>query len=461
MQNFMKTILSAVKNWTKKELNRKAKDSVADWNQNDPGADNYVKNRTHWDEEKILVDCLTKTDYEAGNFSGCTFTDGTEYVVTFNDRTYENLVCYTDGDFHILVSTSDGYDFYVDDDGGDGLYIEYDGDWEISITELVPHKLNKKYLDIPENVATVDDVQEVANTMEEVANTMEELLRNTANELTAEINTKMDKTDPVGIGSLSMNHKADSAIGEYSTAFGYAGSATRKSQFVAGEHNIEENAYTITTITNYRSIDIYTGYDRGIYYASDYRFNSVTLRYELVNPTRLISQSPGDTVSKYYVLRNKYIITVTANEPNSYYMYYLPNVDVYQMSISHYGNTVRLNTTVDVIERYDIKDLTSTRGEYANIVGNGTSDKERSNAYTLDWSGVGWYQGGLQVGGNAQDDGAKNVLLEGDAIPVPAIAQVGQLLSVKAVDETGKPTEWETIDIADYVNQAVANAMSN
>lgn len=85
---------------------------------------------------------------------------------------------------------------------------------------------------------------------------------------------------------------------------------------------------------------------------------------------------------------------------------------------------------------------------YAHIVGNGTNRSSRSNAHTLDWNGVGWYQGGLQVGGNAQDDGAKNVLLEGDAIPVPSTAKVGQLLAVKAVDENGKPTEWETVDPA-------------
>lgn len=454
MQNFMKTILSAVQNWTKKELNLKVKDSVADWNQNDTGADNYVKNRTHWTEEKILVNSLTSSSYMRGEFPACTFVVGSEYTVIFNDKTYENLVCYADEDLHVLTSPANGYDFGINDDGGYGLYIEYDGDWEISIIELVHHKLNKRYLDIPENVATVDDVQEVANATEE-------LLRNTENELTAELNTKMGNDNPVGTGSLSMNHTTDSAIGEYSSALGYAGSATRKSQFVAGEHNIEENAYSIITNTNYGSFDIPTGYDRGIYYASDYRFNSVTLRYELVNPTRLIAYPTIDTVSKYYVLRNKYIMTVTANEPNSWYMYYIPNVYEYQMSIGRYSTIVRLNTTVDVIERYEIRDLTSTRGEYANIVGNGTSDKDRSNAYTLDWSGVGWYQGGLQVGGNAQNDGAKNVLLEGDAIPVPTTAQVGQLLSVKAVDEAGKPTEWETVDITDYVNQAVANAMSN
>lgn len=36
----------------------------------------------------------------------------------------------------------------------------------------------------------------------------------------------------------------------------------------------------------------------------------------------------------------------------------------------------------------------------------------------------------------------------GDYIPVPATAEVGQTAVVKAVDETGKPTEWEAADMA-------------
>lgn len=35
-----------------------------------------------------------------------------------------------------------------------------------------------------------------------------------------------------------------------------------------------------------------------------------------------------------------------------------------------------------------------------------------------------------------------------DHIPVPATAEVGQTIVVKAVDESGKPTEWETADMA-------------
>lgn len=121
------------------------------------------------------------------------------------------------------------------------------------------------------------------------------------------------------------------------------------------------------------------------------------------------------------------------------------------------GYTIANGSCQHVQGKLNIKD---EEDKYLHIVGNGhidgivasDSSMVRSNAHTLDWNGIGWYQGGLQVGGNAQDDGAKSVLLEGDAIPVPSTAFVGQTIVVKAVDDTGKPTEWEAVDMPESVS---------
>lgn len=54
-------------------------------------------------------------------------------------------------------------------------------------------------------------------------------------------------------------------------------------------------------------------------------------------------------------------------------------------------------------------------GRYAHIIGNGSSDYDRSNAYTLDWEGVGWFANGVKVGGTGENyEGAVNVLTEAD-----------------------------------------------
>ena len=68
MNDFMKTILSAVKTWTKGEI----KDSVADWDQNDPTKSNYVENRTHYDSREEREVCITFD----GNL------EGREYIET-------------------------------------------------------------------------------------------------------------------------------------------------------------------------------------------------------------------------------------------------------------------------------------------------------------------------------------------------------------------------------------------
>lgn len=56
----------------------------------------------------------------------------------------------------------------------------------------------------------------------------------------------------------------------------------------------------------------------------------------------------------------------------------------------------------------------TSRSGYAHIVGNGTSDSERSNAHTLSWDGVPWFQGRPQFGGTAQDNGSQTVVGNGD-----------------------------------------------
>lgn len=51
---------------------------------------------------------------------------------------------------------------------------------------------------------------------------------------------------------------------------------------------------------------------------------------------------------------------------------------------------------------YNIED---TDCRYLHITGNGESDANRGNAYTLDKNGVAWFKGGIKIGGIGQDDG--------------------------------------------------------
>lgn len=49
--------------------------------------------------------------------------------------------------------------------------------------------------------------------------------------------------------------------------------------------------------------------------------------------------------------------------------------------------------------RYNIEDASGDKyndGKYIHIIGNGTSDKDRSNAHTVDWDGNAWYAGNIE-----------------------------------------------------------------
>ena len=109
--------------------------------------------------------------------------------------------------------------------------------------------------------------------------------------------------------------------------------------------------------------------------------------------------------------------------------------------------------------KFNIEDTSSI---YADIIGNGTSNTARSNAATVDWNGNAWFAGDVYVGstsGTNKDNGSKKLATEeyvnssiaagGTDISLGLTsAAVGQIIKVKAVDESGKPTAWEAADMA-------------
>lgn len=88
------------------------------------------------------------------------------------------------------------------------------------------------------------------------------------------------------------------------------------------------------------------------------------------------------------------------------------------------GGTIAASEYQHVQGKNNIPDANK---KYAHIVGNGASDRARSNAHTIDWDGVGWFAGGLKVGGTGQDDPeAKDVI----AVPSVSAADNGKFLQV-------------------------------
>ena len=91
-------------------------------------------------------------------------------------------------------------------------------------------------------------------------------------------------------------------------------------------------------------------------------------------------------------------------------------------------------------------------GKYAHIVGNGTSDTVRSNAHTIDWKGLGWFAGGLKIGGTGQDDSsAASVATTADV--ADAISALGNIWRYKGAVSTADdlPTSGNALGDVYYV----------
>ena len=102
--------------------------------------------------------------------------------------------------------------------------------------------------------------------------------------------------------------------------------------------------------------------------------------------------------------------------------------------------------------KYNIED---TANKYAHIIGNGTKVSARSNAHTLDWNGNAWFAGDVYTGSTSgvnKDEGSKKLATEEyvdskqDTL-IQSGASVGQIAKITAVDDTGKPTAWEAVDM--------------
>lgn len=64
--------------------------------------------------------------------------------------------------------------------------------------------------------------------------------------------------------------------------------------------------------------------------------------------------------------------------------------------------------------KYNVED---TKKEYAHIVGGGSSNSDRKNIHTVDWTGRGWFANGLKIGGTNQNDpSAKEVATKSDIV---------------------------------------------
>ena len=215
--------------------------------------------------------------------------------------------------------------------------------------------------------STANDAKTAAATAQSTAttaNTNATTAKNTADAAKVAADNAMAKTDPVCSGSFSQNRKNETAIGSCSHAEGLNSIASGDLSHAEGNE---------TTASAYGSHA-----EGGCTTASG-----------------AISHAEGGST--------------TASGESSHAEGHYTTASGESSHAEGFG-TVASSENQHVQGRYNIEDSSE---KYAHIVGNGTAGA-RSNAHTLDWSGVPWFQGRPQFGGTAQGNGSQTIMANGD-----------------------------------------------
>lgn len=231
--------------------------------------------------------------------------------------------------------------------------------------------------------------------------------------------SKMDKENPVGTGSFSLNRLNGDTIGSYSFAEGYNTSSIGNYSHTEGYYTKTGNKtrYGTTSNTTYGFASHAEGYGTVAKGRASHAEGNGTSANGNDSHAEGCNTSSGGSYSHaegYSAVASGLRshaegFGTRSNGENSH-------AEGYE-TIAH-GSTSHVegnNTTSDgdfqhVQGKYNISDSTS-----AHIVGNGINSNSRSNAHTLDWYGNAWYAGDVYIGSTSgvnRDDGSKKLATE-------------------------------------------------
>lgn len=162
----MKLILQSIKALLRKYA------KPADWNQNDPAAPDYVKNRPFYEKTTVCECVFSETDFEQdGDLyysereleAGYSFAEGSPVSISFNDNKYTLPLQAGEGFFYVDAEEQYGFyiDFYVYSEfvvPSVSLAVEPVGDVVITFTKVYTKKLDTKFM--PSVVKRHDPVQD-------------------------------------------------------------------------------------------------------------------------------------------------------------------------------------------------------------------------------------------------------------------------------------------------------------
>ena len=424
----------------------------SDWNQNDETAPDYIKNRpfyTKMSDTPSIPELILEDYYQSGNYRANYFpndfriTEGEAYLCYFDGVSY-NLTGKSDltddwchywylGNGHIFrenwSDTGEPFVIVVSND------LEYGENIEVSIwvLEPTPHTLSVyspevfpidlKYLRLPEFSTEPLNINGVTfNGLEPVTITT---VGRKGKGIQSEVFNGVSPEQATGKCSHVENGGSNLAEGRYTHVEGYGTQALSDYQHTQGMYNIPSEIKPACITTGLSTIQ---WYDSDVVYADDFTFDSSTREFTLVSPT-YGTISDILNISCYYIEGSSPTgKTLIHKLDDTYQNHTKPNYYRFQRS------------------EYEIK----PEDKYAHIVGNGTSNKNRSNAHTLDWEGNAWFAGDVYINSTSginKDEGSKKLATEeyiDIRVPAWTDADEGKILQIV----NGTPT-WVSLPIAE------------
>ena len=270
---------------------------------------------------------------------------------------------------------------------------------------------------------------------------------------------KMDKINPTGTGSFSMNRVEGSTIGTNSVALGTECFASgeycyaegwRSASGNYGEFSIDSSSIGNETINDKTMIYLEVSYSGDTFpiLVGDSIYIYIGSDYSIKSSVQSISNTDNSYTYRLYVDEYESINSIINNMPSSFevaIIYVDNNLEICKCShaegaytiasgggshaeggsttasgmFSHtegYG-TIASSYFQHVQGQYNIEDTSST---YAHIVGGGSDDSNRKNIHTLDWNGNAVFSGDV----TATDSNGNTVSLLNSTINSDTIVSV-------------------------------------
>lgn len=238
MNNKIKTIVNGLKNY----IDSKAFSSRGDWNQNDKSAENYIKNRPFYEEDNQMKFYLNETTIdgisESGEFYQVWFEEGIKldepvilgetYTISYDGVEYSATPQQEEGGSYF------GIDYYSPGENPDNLPfgIWLDTNWDDETDKRYATQIQCVFTNSSTSASHTLAIYKIGSVIHQIDP------KYLPSDLLATVkmtkDSKMNKYNPTGTGSFSMNRKAGTTVGTYSHAEGYNTTASGNSSHAEG-----------------------------------------------------------------------------------------------------------------------------------------------------------------------------------------------------------------------------------